>query len=135
MPALSLTQCLRCYSSSDELVGNGSISIDQPGVAGSAVRALYFKDYNTGLSPPAGPCGAQALQGVAEGQKGAMRQATKKQVTLLNKLCDMGRGSLGKLDRKKVVAPRRYSPEASQSEFFSLVGNEEVYSRMVIPRV
>ena len=46
-------------------MGNGSISIDQPGVAGSAVRALYFKDYHTGLSPPEGPYGAQALQGGA----------------------------------------------------------------------
>ena len=33
-----------------------------------------------------------------------MKQAKKKQVTLLNKLCDMVRGSLGKLDRKRVVA-------------------------------
>ena len=33
-----------------------------------------------------------------------MKQAKKKQVTLLTKLCDMVRGSLGKLDRKRVVA-------------------------------
>ena len=46
----------------------------------------------------------KALQNVADGQKGAMRQAKKKQVQLLNKLCEMVRGSLGKLDRKKVVA-------------------------------
>ena len=29
------------------------------------MRALYFKDYHTGLSPPEGPYGAQALQGGA----------------------------------------------------------------------
>ena len=40
---------------------------------------------------------------MAEGHKTAMRQARKKQTSLLNKLCDMVRGNLGSLDRKKVV--------------------------------
>ena len=41
---------------------------------------------------------------IADGQKSAMRAAKKKQVSLLTKLCDMVRGNLGKLDRKKVTA-------------------------------
>jgi len=41
---------------------------------------------------------------MAEGHKTAMRQARKKQTSLLNKLCDMVRGNLGSLDRKKVVS-------------------------------
>ena len=45
----------------------------------------------------------KALIATAEGGKGAMKQAKKKQVSTLNKLCDMVRGALGKLDRKKVV--------------------------------
>ena len=32
-----------------------------------------------------------------------MKSVKKKQVSALNKLCDMVRGNLGKLDRKKVV--------------------------------
>ena len=46
----------------------------------------------------------KALTLLSEGSKGAMKQAKKKQVGLLNKLCDMVRGNLPKLDRKKVVA-------------------------------
>ena len=46
----------------------------------------------------------KALTLLSEGGKGAMKQAKKKQVGLLNKLCDMVRGNLPKLDRKKVVA-------------------------------
>ena len=45
----------------------------------------------------------KALHATAEGGKGAMRQTKKRQVSTLNKLCDMVRGNLGKLDRKKVV--------------------------------
>ena len=46
----------------------------------------------------------KALHAIADGQKSAMRAAKKKQVSLLTKLCDMVRGNLGKLDRKKVTA-------------------------------
>ena len=45
----------------------------------------------------------KALYAMSDGHKMAMRQAKKKQSSALTKLCDMVRGNLGKLDRKKVV--------------------------------
>ena len=45
----------------------------------------------------------KALHAIADGQKSAMRQAKKKQANTLTKLCDMVRGNLDKLSRKKVV--------------------------------
>ena len=45
----------------------------------------------------------KALHLIGEGGKGPMKQVKKKQVKALNHLCDMVRGALGKLDRKKVV--------------------------------
>lgn len=46
----------------------------------------------------------KALMTMSEGGgKAPMKSVKKKQVSALNKLCDMVRGNLGKLDRKKVV--------------------------------
>ena len=61
----------------------------------------------------------KALHAMSEGQKNAMRQAKKKQVSTLTKLCDMVRGNMGKLDRKKTVA----------------IVTVEVHSRDVIDRM
>jgi len=71
-------------------------------------REKWIKDWAGMLSLAAGQVAwtvecTKALHSMAEGQKTAMRQARKKQTTLLNKLCDMVRGNLGKLDRNKVV--------------------------------
>jgi dynein heavy chain len=46
----------------------------------------------------------KALNDAEKGNKQALRQMKKKQVSLLGKFSDMVRGSLGKVDRKKVVA-------------------------------
>jgi len=46
----------------------------------------------------------RALHDTEKGNKQALRQMKKKQVSLLGKFSDMVRGALGKVDRKKVVA-------------------------------
>ena len=45
----------------------------------------------------------KALHAISDGTKSAMRQAKKKQANTLTKLCDMVRGNLDGLSRKKVV--------------------------------
>lgn len=71
-------------------------------------REKWIKDWAGMLSLAAGQVAwtiecTKALHSMSEGHKSAMRQARKKQTSLLNKLCDMVRGNLGKLDRNKVV--------------------------------
>jgi len=73
-----------------------------------AKREKWIKEWAGMLSLAAGQIAwtvecTKALHSMSEGHKTAMRQARKKQTSLLNKLCDMVRGNLGKLDRKKVV--------------------------------
>ena len=46
----------------------------------------------------------KALTAISNGTKGAMKKQKKKQVTYLNKLTEIIRGSLSKVDRNKVVA-------------------------------
>ncbi|CAM9519636.1 unnamed protein product, partial [Chrysoparadoxa australica] len=47
---------------------------------------------------------SKALHSIAAGNKGALKQLKKKQVGYLNKLSDMVRGQLTKIERNKVVA-------------------------------
>ena len=71
-------------------------------------REKWIKDWPGQMSLTSGQLAwtvecTKALHAISDGQKSAMRQAKKKQVNLLNKLCDMVRSPLDKLSRSKVV--------------------------------